>query len=89
MPHSYGYRARTRHLFKRKFREHGDFLWSIVSTFLFQVNFLTCIDEISGVINSQTYLTTFKVGELVDVHGNGAVQKGMPHKYYVSTHGLL
>ncbi|KAH9968804.1 ribosomal protein L21e-domain-containing protein [Russula dissimulans] len=23
MPHSFGYRARTRHMFKRKFKEHG------------------------------------------------------------------
>jgi len=44
---------------------------------------------VRGVINSQTYLTTFKVGELVDVHGNGAVQKGMPHKYYHGRTGVV
>jgi large subunit ribosomal protein L21e len=57
MPHSYGYRAKTRHLFKRKFGERG-------------------------VIRTSTYLRTYKVGEIVDVAGNGAVHKGMPHKFY-------
>ncbi|GMF39733.1 unnamed protein product [Phytophthora fragariaefolia] len=29
-----------------------------------------------------TYLRTFKVGDYVDIKANGAVQKGMPHKFY-------
>ena len=57
MPHSHGYRARTRHLFARKFREHG-------------------------MIKLSTYMNTYKVGDLVDIHANGAVQKGMPFKFY-------
>lgn len=57
MPHSHGYRARTRHLFARKFREHGK-------------------------IKLSTYLKTYKVGDIVDVKVNGAIHKGMPHKFY-------
>jgi large subunit ribosomal protein L21e len=29
-----------------------------------------------------TYLQVFKRGEFVDIKGNGAIQKGMPHKCY-------
>eukprot|EP00474_Spongospora_subterranea_P008357 CRZ08815.1 hypothetical protein [Spongospora subterranea] len=57
MPHSFGYRARTRDLFARKFRQHGR-------------------------LNQTTYLRSIKVGDFVDVVGNGSVQKGMPHKFY-------
>lgn len=57
MPHSFGYRARTRHLFSRKFREHG-------------------------AIKLSTYMKTYKVGDIVDIKANGAVHKGMPHKFY-------
>merc|ERR1712066_438046 len=35
-----------------------------------------------GVEHLSTYLTTYKVGDIVDVKGNGAFQKGMPYKYY-------
>ncbi|XP_031554550.1 60S ribosomal protein L21-like [Actinia tenebrosa] len=35
-----------------------------------------------GVIHMSTYLKTYKVGDIVDVKANGAVQKGMPHKVY-------
>ncbi|POM59503.1 hypothetical protein PHPALM_31761 [Phytophthora palmivora] len=57
MPHSFGYRARTRDMFARPFRQ-------------------------SGMIKMSTYLRTFKVGDYVDIKANGAVQKGMPHKFY-------
>jgi len=57
MPHSFGYRARTRSLFKREFRRHG-------------------------VIPLTTYLRNYKLGDYVDIKGNGAVHKGMPFKYY-------
>ncbi len=57
MPHAYGYRAKTRDLFKRAFRRHGT-------------------------PNMSTYMTVFKKGDFVDVVGNGAIHKGMPHKYY-------
>lgn len=50
-------RARTRHMFSRKFREHGS-------------------------IPLSTYLKTYKVGDIVDIKANAAVQKGMPHKFY-------
>jgi len=29
-----------------------------------------------------TYLVTYKVGDHVDIKVNGAIHKGMPHKYY-------
>ena len=35
-----------------------------------------------GVIPLSTYLKVFKRGDIVDIKGNGAVQKGMPHKFY-------
>jgi ribosomal protein L21E len=54
-------RARTRHMFSRKFREHG-------------------------AIPLSTYLKTYKVGDIVDIKANAAVQKGLPHKFY---HGFV
>lgn len=35
-----------------------------------------------GYIALTTYLRTFKVGDYVDVKVNGAIHKGMPHKFY-------
>eukprot|EP00043_Microstomoeca_roanoka_P020677 m.253679 g.253679 ORF g.253679 m.253679 type:complete len:167 (+) comp17273_c0_seq1:141-641(+) len=35
-----------------------------------------------GVPSLTTYLTTFKVGDFVDIKGNGTIQAGMPHKVY-------
>eukprot|EP00002_Diphylleia_rotans_P006553 TRINITY_DN15918_c0_g1_i1.p2 TRINITY_DN15918_c0_g1~~TRINITY_DN15918_c0_g1_i1.p2 ORF type:complete len:163 (+),score=24.12 TRINITY_DN15918_c0_g1_i1:116-604(+) len=57
MPHSFGYRARTRYLFSRAFRRHGP-------------------------LHLSTYLTTFKIGDIVDIKGDGAIHRGLPHKYY-------
>lgn len=31
----------------------------------------------------------YKVGDIVDIKGNGAVQKGMPHKYYHGKTGII
>ncbi|CAH0560239.1 unnamed protein product [Brassicogethes aeneus] len=36
----------------------------------------------SGVIPLGTYMKVYKVGDIVDIKGNGAVQKGMPYKVY-------
>merc|ERR1712058_119425 len=36
----------------------------------------------NGVEHLSTYLTTYKMGDIVDIKGNGAFQKGMPHKAY-------
>ncbi|KAG4417421.1 60S ribosomal protein L21A [Cadophora malorum] len=33
-----------------------------------------------GMIKLSTYLRQYKVGDIVDIKANGAVQKGMPHK---------
>ena len=35
-----------------------------------------------GVIPLSTYLKVYKRGDIVDIKGNGAIQKGMPHKFY-------
>jgi large subunit ribosomal protein L21e len=35
-----------------------------------------------GAPNLSTYMTNYKKGDFVDVVGNGAIHKGMPHKFY-------
>merc|ERR1712166_1191628 len=35
-----------------------------------------------GVEHLSTYLKVHKIGDIVDIKGNGAQQKGMPHKSY-------
>jgi len=35
-----------------------------------------------GTINLTTYLRTFHIGDYVDIKVNGAIHKGMPHKFY-------
>ena len=35
-----------------------------------------------GVEHLSTYLKCYKKGDIVDIKGNGAFQKGMPHKSY-------
>lgn len=35
------------------------------------------------------YLKTYRVGDYVDVVANGAVHKGMPHKYYHGRTGVI
>ena len=35
-----------------------------------------------GVIPLSTYMKVYKNGDIVDIKGNGAVQKGMPYKAY-------
>ncbi|KAK9240374.1 ribosomal protein L21e-domain-containing protein [Lipomyces kononenkoae] len=42
-----------------------------------------------GVIPLTTYLKTYKVGDIVDIKANGAVQKGMPHKFYHGKTGIV
>jgi large subunit ribosomal protein L21e len=64
MPHSYGYRAHTRHTFQRGFRK-------------------------KGVIAASVYMQTYKIGDIVDIVGNGAVQAGMPHRYYHGKTGIV
>jgi len=64
MPHSYGYRARTRDLFQKKFRKRGT-------------------------LPTQTYLKTYNIGQIVDVVGDGAIHKGMPHKFYHGKTGIV
>lgn len=40
-------------------------------------------------IRLSTYMKVYKVGDIVDVAVNGAVQKGMPHKYYHGKTGIV
>ena len=64
MPHSFGYRARTRDMFSRDFRK-------------------------AGVIPLSAYQKNVKVGDIVDIVANGAVQKGMPHRFYHGRTGVI
>lgn len=40
-------------------------------------------------IKLSTYLKQYKVGDIVDIKANGAVQKGMPHKVYHGKTGVI
>ncbi|POS78400.1 ribosomal protein Srp1 [Diaporthe helianthi] len=42
-----------------------------------------------GMIRLSTYLHQYKVGDIVDIKANGAVQKGMPHKVYHGKTGVV
>lgn len=42
-----------------------------------------------GMIRLSTYLRQYKVGDIVDIKANGAVQKGMPHKVYHGKTGVV
>lgn len=42
-----------------------------------------------GMINLSTYLQQYRVGDIVDIKANGAVQKGMPHKVYHGKTGVV
>ncbi|KAK3298181.1 ribosomal protein L21e-domain-containing protein [Chaetomium fimeti] len=42
-----------------------------------------------GMIRLSTYLKTYKVGDIVDIKVNGAVQKGMAHKVYHGKTGVI
>merc|ERR1712244_176655 len=35
-----------------------------------------------GVTKLSTYMRVYKRGDIVDIKGDGAIQKGMPHKAY-------
>jgi len=64
MPHSFGYRSRTRHLFQQSFRAKGP-------------------------VHLSKYLTTYKLGALVDVKVNPSIHRGLPHKVYQGRTGLV
>merc|ERR1712122_465605 len=36
----------------------------------------------NGIVKLSTYMKVYKRGDIVDIKGNGAIQKGMPHKFY-------
>jgi large subunit ribosomal protein L21e len=36
-----------------------------------------------------TYMKTYRVGDIVDIKANGAVQKGMPYKVYHGKTGVV
>ncbi len=64
MPHSFGYRSKTRDLFRQPFRRHG-------------------------LPHMSTYLASYRLGDYVDIKGNGAIHKGMPHKLYHGRTGIV
>ena len=57
MTHSYGYNRRTRHKFRKGFKQHG-------------------------AIHISKTLTSYKIGDIVDIRVDGSIHKGMPYKYY-------
>ncbi|XP_037915735.1 60S ribosomal protein L21 [Hermetia illucens] len=42
-----------------------------------------------GTIPLSTYMKVYKTGDIVDIKGNGAVQKGMPYKAYHGKTGRI
>jgi len=64
MPHSLGYRARTRDMFCKPFRREGTPPLS-------------------------KYLTTYRIGDIVDIKADGSIHRGMPHKYYHGRTGVV
>ena len=57
MTHSYGYKRKTRHKFRKGFRQEG-------------------------AIHIAKTLTTYRIGDIVDIVVDGSIHKGMPYKYY-------
>ena len=64
MPHSYGYRARTRKIFAKGFRKHG-----------------------APALKS--HMSTYRLGEYVDIVVDGSAHKGMPYKIYQGKTGKV
>lgn len=64
MTHCYGQRRRTRHKFRKGFKQAGS-------------------------IHIARTLTTYKVGDNVDVVVDGSIHKGMPYKYYHGRTGTV
>jgi large subunit ribosomal protein L21e len=64
MTHSYGYKRRTRHKFRKGFKQHG-------------------------AIHIAKSLTSYKIGDIVDIAVDGAIHKGMPYKYYHGRTGTV
>eukprot|EP00300_Choanocystis_sp_HF-7_P027040 c32103_g1_i1.p2 GENE.c32103_g1_i1~~c32103_g1_i1.p2 ORF type:complete len:160 (+),score=39.41 c32103_g1_i1:36-515(+) len=42
-----------------------------------------------GIEHLSTYLVNYKVGDFIDINVNGAIHKGMPHKYYQGKTGRV
>ena len=42
-----------------------------------------------GYIHLSTYLRTYRIGDYVDIKVNGAIHKGMPHKFYHGRTGVV
>ena len=42
-----------------------------------------------GTLPTGTYLKVYRLGEIVDIKGDGGVQKGMPHRFYHGKTGVI
>ncbi len=42
-----------------------------------------------GMIRLSTYMTTYRVGDYVDIKANSACQKGMPYRFYHGKTGVI
>jgi len=43
----------------------------------------------NGPVHLSTYLTNYRLGDIVDVKGNGSIHKGLPHKFYHGRTGTV
>jgi hypothetical protein len=80
MPHSFGRTYHWKHPTQLSSHHRLFIFWSLVrarTRHMFSRNFRE-----HGAIPLSTYLKTYKVGDIVDIKANAAVQKGMPHKFY-------
>ena len=42
-----------------------------------------------GTLPTVTYLKVYRLGQIVDIKGDGGVQKGMPHRFYHGKTGVI
>ncbi len=85
MPHSFGLRARTRDLFAKPFRQHGAIRMANYYT-IFKVSNFSGLQNFLVANFWSLFFFLFpsspQVGDIVDIKADGAIHKGMPHKYY-------
>ncbi|RYO89488.1 hypothetical protein DL766_007637 [Monosporascus sp. MC13-8B] len=85
MGHPAGLRAGTRYAFSRNFREKGMIR---LSTYLQQFKYVP-VPILEFKNGRPSDIAIDRVGDIVDIKANGAVQKGMPHKVYHGKTGVV
>ena len=64
-------------------------LFAACSSSLFAVLIPPPCFPLTGQIKLTTYIRNYKIGQIVDIKGDGAVHKGMPHKFYHGKTGIV